>query len=325
MTGYLLRRLLGLVPVLLAAATLVFVLLFLLPGDPARLIAGGRTVDPAVLQEVRTAWGLDAPPLLRYARYLGRLLRFDLGTSYVQGRAVTSILAEHIVPTLILGGTATLLAALLGIGLGALAASARGRTTDAAILAVALLGASTPVFWLGLVLILLFASWLRWLPVSGYGLDGVVLPFLGVRLPEWDHLVLPALTLALATLGPLARVTRTALVETASSESLSAARARGLTRGRVFRRHALRLALPPVVTVLGMQLAGLLGGAVATEIVFAWPGLGKALVRAIALRDLPVVEACVLFLTTLFVLASLAVDLLYPLLDPRLAQDGTVQ
>ena len=325
MTGYVLRRLLGLVPVLLAAATLVFVLLFLLPGDPARLIAGGRTVDPAVLHEVRAAWGLDAPPLVRYARYLGRLLRFDLGTSYVQGRAVTAILADHLVPTLVLGSTAALLAAVLGIGLGGLAASSRGRLTDAAILALALLGASTPVFWLGLVLILLFASWLRWLPVSGYGLDGAVLPFLGVRLPEWNHLILPALTLALATLGPLARVTRTALLEAAGSESLSAARARGLSRGRVFRRHALRLALPPVVTVLGMQLAGLLGGAVATEIVFAWPGLGKALVRAIALRDLPVVEACVLFLTALFVIASLAVDLLYPLLDPRLQADATVQ
>jgi peptide/nickel transport system permease protein len=325
MTGYLLRRLLGLVPVLLAAATLVFVLLFLLPGDPARLIAGGRTVDPAVLQEVRRAWGLDAPPLERYALYLGRLLRFDLGTSYVQGRAVTAILADHLVPTLVLGFAATTLAALLGVGLGALAASARGRFPDAMVLVLALLGASMPVFWLGLVLMLVFASWLRWLPVSGYGLDGLVLPFLGVRLPQCNHLVLPALTLALATLGPLARVTRTALLDAAASEPLSAARARGLSRGGVFRRHALRLALPPVVTVLGMQLAGLLGGAVATEIVFGWPGLGKALLRAIALRDLPVVEACVLFLTLLFVLASLAVDLLYPWLDPRLQGDGTVQ
>jgi ABC-type dipeptide/oligopeptide/nickel transport system permease component len=313
------------VPVLLAAATLVFALLFLLPGDPARLIAGGRTVDPAVLQEVRKAWGLDAPPLLRYGLYLGRLLRLDLGTSYVQGRAVTAILADHVVPTLVLGSAAAALAAVLGVGLGAVAASARGRLPDAAVTVLALLGASTPVFWLGLVLILVFASWLRWLPVSGYGLDGMVIPFAHVRLPEWNHLVLPALTLALATLGPLARVTRAALVDAASSEPLSAARARGLSRGRVFRRHALRLALPPVVTVLGMQLAGLLGGAVATEIVFAWPGLGKALVRAIALRDLPVVEACVLLLTALFVLASLAVDLLYPLLDPRLAGDGTVQ
>jgi ABC-type dipeptide/oligopeptide/nickel transport system permease component len=324
-SGYLLRRLLGLVPVLLAAATLVWLLLFALPGDPARLIAGSRAVDPEILREVRAEWGLDEPAPAQYARYIARLLRGDLGISYAQGRPVAAILGDYALPTLTLGLAALLLAAVVGIGLGTLAAWFRGRAIDLGVLLLALVGASTPVFWLGLILILTFASWLRWLPVTGYGFDGVVLPFVGARLPEWRHLVLPALTLALVLAGALARVTRAALLDVAGAESLVAARARGLSRPGVFLRHALRRALPPVVTVLGLQLASLFGGAVATEFVFAWPGLGKALVRAIALRDLPLVEGCVLVLTAAYVFASLLVDLSLPLLDPRVGEGTALQ
>jgi peptide/nickel transport system permease protein len=324
-SGYLLRRLLGLVPVLLAAASLVWVLLFALTGDPARLIAGTRAVDPEILREVRLEWGLDDPAPVQYARYLGRLLRGDLGVSYAQGRPVAAILGDYAVPTLTLGFATLVLAAIAGIGLGALAAWFRGRAIDLGILLLALVGASMPVFWLGLLLILTFASWLRWFPVTGYGLDGFVLPLLGARLPEWRHLVLPAVTLALVLTGALARVTRAAILDLAGAESLVAARARGLSRPGVFLRHALRRALPPVVTVLGLQLAGLFGGAVATEFVFAWPGLGKALVRAIALRDLPLVEGCVLVLTAAYVVASLVVDLALPLLDPRVPEGTALQ
>jgi peptide/nickel transport system permease protein len=318
MTGYLIRRLLGLVPVLLTAATLVWVLMFLLPGDPARLMAGGQGADPEVLRAIRTDLGLDDPAPLQFARYLGRLLRGDLGTSYLQSRPVSAILADHVVPTVVLALAAAALAALGGVGLGALAALRRGRAADALVLTLALIGASTPVFWLGLLLMLLFASRLRWLPVLGYGTDGWLLPFTGTRLPEWDHLVLPAVTLALVTMGAIARVTRASLLDAGGAEFLRTAAAKGAGRARVFLCHALRNALVPVVTVLGLNLASLLGGAVATEFVFAWPGLGKALVRAIALRDVPVVEGCVLLLTIVFALASLGVDLLYPLLDPRL-------
>jgi len=325
LTGYLLRRLLGLVPVLLAAATLVWGLLFALPGDPARLIAGARAVDPEVLREVRVEWGLDDPAPVQYGRYLGRLLRGDLGVSYAQGRPVAAILRDYALPTLTLGLAALVLAAIAGIGLGALAAWYRGRAVDLGVLVLALLGASTPVFWLGLMLMLTFASWLRWLPATGYGLDGITLPFTAARLPEWRHLVLPAVTLALVSMGGLARVTRSALLDVAGADSLRAARARGLSRPGVFLRHALRRALPPVVTVLGLQLAGLFGGAVATEFVFAWPGIGKALVRAIAQRDLPVVEGCVLLLTIAYVLASLVVDLVLPLLDPRVPEGTGLQ
>jgi len=315
---YALRRLLALFPVLLAAAALVWVLLFLLPGDPARLLAGGQSLDPEVLASIRAEWRLDDPAPVQFLRYLGRLARLDLGRSYVQGRPVSAVIADHIVPTLVLAGAALLLSAVGGLLLGSLAAWRRGRALDTAVLTLALFGASTPAFWLGLLLILVFASRLHWLPVAGYGFDGMILPFTTVRLPEWDHLVLPAVTLSLVSMGAVARITRASLLETGDAAFLRTAAAKGDARLRVFFHHALRSALPPVVTVLGLNLGTLLGGAVATEFVFAWPGLGKALARAIALKDVPVVEGCVLMLTALFVLVNFGVDLLYPILDPRI-------
>ncbi|PYS96220.1 MAG: peptide ABC transporter permease [Acidobacteria bacterium] len=318
MASYVLRRLLGLAPVLLAAATLVWALLFLLPGDPARLIAGGQGVDSEVIDSIRAEWGLDAPAPIQYLRYLGKLLRGDLGVSYIQRRPVTAIIRDCFPATFILAVAAMLIAAGGGLVLGALAAAHHGRLLDHLVLILALLGTSTPVFWLGLMLMLLFASRLAWLPVLGYGMDGAIVPFLGIRLPEWDHLVLPAVTLSLVSLGAIARLTRTSLIETGSAEYLRTAAAKGASALRIFVYHALKNALLPVVTFVGLDFAALLGGAVATEYVFAWPGLGKTIVRAIALKDLPVVEGCVLFLTVVFVLVNLAVDLAYLYLDPRI-------
>jgi peptide/nickel transport system permease protein len=318
MPGYIARRLLGALPVLLAAATIVWFLMFVLPGDPARLIAGGQGIDPRVLESIRDEWGLDAPAPMQYLRYLGKLLRGDLGVSYDQRRPVAEIIGDHFPPTLILATAAVVLAAGGGMFLGSLAAFARHRLLDDLILLLALLGTSTPVFWLGLMLMLLFASQLGWLPVLGYGLDGAVVPWTGVRLPEWDHLVLPAATLSLVSLGAIARLTRASLLETGGAEYLVTAAAKGASRLRVFTRHALKNALIPIVTIVGIDFAAMLGGAVATEYVFAWPGLGKTIVRAIALKDLPVVEGGVLVLTLIFVLVNLAVDLLYVRLDPRI-------
>jgi len=306
------------VPVLLAAATIVWIFVFLLPGDPARLMAGGQGVDPEILRSIRHEWGLDRPAPLQYLRYLDKLIHFDFGTSYVQRRPVASILAGSFPPTCILAVAAVLLAAGAGLVLGSLAALQRGRLLDSLVLILALVGTSTPVFWLGMILMLLFASRLGWLPVLGYGMDGALVPFTSIRLPEWDHLVLPALTLSLVSLGAIARITRASLIEAGTSDFLQTARAKGASRARVFVRHTLQNALIPVVTVIGMDFAGLLGGAVATEYVFAWPGLGKTIVRAIGLRDLPVVEGGVLFLTAVFVLVSLAIDLAYLYLDPRI-------
>jgi ABC-type dipeptide/oligopeptide/nickel transport system permease component len=305
------------VPVLLLAATIVWVFVFFLPGDPARLIAGGASADPDVLQSIRQEWGLDRPAPLQYLLYLGKLVRFDLGTSYVQRRPVAAIIADHFPPTFILAVAAVLLAAGGGLVLGSLAALHRGRLVDSLVLVLALLGTSMPVFWLGLILMLLFASRLEWLPVLGYGMDGALLPFTSIRLPEWNHLVLPAVTLSLVSMGAIARIARASLIEAGTADFLQTARAKGASAARVFARHALQNALIPVVTVVGLDFAGLLGGAVATEYVFAWPGLGKTIVRAIGLRDLPVVEGGVLFLTAIFVLVSLVVDLAYLYLDPR--------
>ncbi len=318
MASFITRRFLSLVPVLWVAATLVWLFMFVLPGDPARLIAGGQGLDPKVLESIRAEWGLDAPAPLQYLSYLGKLLRGDLGTSYVQRRPVALILWESFPPTLFLAVAAVLISSAGGLLLGALAALQRGRGLDTLVLFLALLGASTPVFWLGLMLMLLFASHLGWLPVLGYGMDGAVLPVIGIRLPEWDHLVLPAVTLSIVSLGATARLTRTSLLETGGAAYLTTASAKGASPWRVFAVHAMRNALLPVVTVIGLNFASLLGGAVATEYVFAWPGLGKTIVRAIALQDLPLVEGGVLFLTVVFVLVNLAVDLSYLGLDPRI-------
>ena len=304
-------------PVLLAAAAIVWLFLFFLPGDPARLIAGGASADPDVLQSIREEWGLDRPAPAQFLHYLGMILRGELGTSYVQKRPVSAIIADHFPATFILAVAAVILSAGGGLVLGSLAALYRGRLVDTVVLFLALLGTSVPVFWLGLILMLVFASWLGWLPVLGYGMNGALLPFTSIRLPEWDHLVLPALTLALASMGAIARVARASLIEAGTADFLQTARAKGASGARVFVRHTLKNALIPVVTVVGLEFAGLLGGAVATEYVFAWPGLGKTIVRAIGLRDLPVVEGGVLFLTAIFVLVSLAVDVLYLYLDPR--------
>jgi ABC-type dipeptide/oligopeptide/nickel transport system permease component len=313
------------VPVLLAAAAIVWVFLFFLPGDPARLIAGGASADPDVLQSIRQEWGLDRPAPAQFLHYLGMIVRGDLGTSYVQKRPVSAIIADNFPATFILAVAAVLLSAGGGLVLGSLAALYRGRPVDSIVLFLALLGTSLPVFWLGLILMLVFASWLGWLPVLGYGMDGMILPFTSIRLPEWDHLVLPAVTLSLVSMGGIARVARASLIEAGTADFLQTARAKGASAVRVFARHTLKNALIPVVTVVGLEFAGLLGGAVATEYVFAWPGLGKTIVRAIGLRDLPVVEGGVLFLTAIFVLVSLAVDVAYLYLDPRVHYSRSVR
>ncbi len=318
MASYIVRRLIGLVPVLLLAATVVWIFLFFIPGDPARLIAGGQMLDPRVLESIRREWGLDLPPPRQYLGFLGKLVRGDLGTSYIQHRPVASILRDAFPATFILATTAMLISAVAGLFLGAYATFRRGRLADDLVRLLAILGASTPVFWLGLMLMLVFGSWLRWLPPLAYGMSGMVVPILGVRLPEWDHLVLPAVTLALVSVGGVARITRSSLLETGNADYLRTAAAKGASALRVFARHALKNALIPVVTVIGLDFASMLGGTVATEYVFAWPGLGKTLVRAIALRDLPVVEGCVILLTAIFVLVNLTVDLVYIGLDPRI-------
>ncbi len=307
------RRLLWMLPVLWAAATLIWILMFLIPGDPARILSG-QSADPEVLARVRTEWGLDQPAPARYARYIARLAHMDLGTSYVQHRPVTVILREGLGRTFLLALCASALGLAIGVGLGLACAARPGSGLDAAARIFSALNLATPTFWMGMILMLIFASWLRWLPVSGYG-EGITLG--GFRLPGLAHLILPAVTLALFSSALLARVARAALLEARAQPYCTAAMARGVTSGGALSRHALKAAGAPIATLAGLSFGTLLGGAIATETVFAWPGLGLVILRAISVRDLPVVEGAAVSMTAIFLLVNLAVDLSYGLLDPR--------
>ena len=309
------------VVVLIATATILFFLMQAAPGNPARMIAGARA-DPEVIAQIRAEWHLDEPVIVQYGWWMGRLARLELPKSYRQHRNVSEVLANKVVATVTLAVCAISAAALLGILLGIAAAMAHGTWLDAAVLTLSLLGISTPVFWLGLMFILLFASKLGWLPTAGYGESGLYLPGLGPPnfqpLPEWDHLVLPALSLALLSMGYFARMMRSSLLEVVRQDYVRTAQAKGLPLRTVVLKHALRNSLIPVVTIVGVSFAGLLGGAVATESVFAWPGLGRELLQAVDQRDYPVVMGGTLAIAAVFVTVNLLVDLSYAFIDPRI-------
>ena len=308
MAPFILRRLFALIPVLWGIATLIFALMFLVPGDPARLLMGQHG-DEATLKALRRELGLDRPVHVQYGRFLERLVQGDLGRSYRQRRPVTEIIAERFPATLKLASAAVILATAFGMAAGLLAAFRSHTWIDNVVTTIALFGISMPVFWVGLLLILLFAAKLGWLPVAGFGEGGL------------RHLILPATALSLVLMGYVTRMTRSSMLEVASGDYIRTAAAKGASPARTHFVHALRNAANPIVTIIGLNLAGLLGGAVATETVFAWPGLGRALVDAIFSRDLPVVEGCVIVLACVFVVVNLAVDCLYVILDPRISYD----
>ncbi len=305
MYGFVLKRLALAVPVLLGIATIIFFLMFAIPGDPVQLLMGQHG-DPETAASIRAELGLDKPLYVQYFRFIGRLLKGDLGRSYRQRREVTEILFERLPATLKLGTAALCLAVFFGIGAGIIAALNRNKPVDGVVMVGSLVGISTPVFWLGLMLIVVFAVRLKWLPVAGYGTGG-----------DLRHLVLPAVSLSLVYLGYIARITRSSLLEVIGMEFLRTARAKGLGQRAAAVKHGLRNALIPIVTVIGLNFAGLLGGAVATETVFAWPGIGRAMVDAIRMRDIPVIEGGVILLSLSFVLINLLVDISYSFIDPR--------
>jgi len=298
------RRLLALVPVLFGVSLLVFLLTAISLGDPARAAMGQRG-DPEVVKQIRAEYALDRPLWAQYTTWMARLAQGNLGRSYHQQRPVSEVIGERFPATLRLALAATLIAVVLGLGAGALAALRPGSWSDQLLMTAAVLGISTPVFWLGLMLSLLFAVWLGWLPVSGYG-DGSL-----------ANLVLPAFTLGALHTGTIARLTRSSLLEVVRQEYIQTARAKGLGELRVLSKHALRNALIPVVTVIGIGLADLLVGAPLTETVFAWPGLGRMLVAAVGQRDLPLVMGAVLIFAVIYVAGNLLVDLAYLVIDPR--------
>ena len=303
MFSFLARRLALTLVVLLGVATLVFSLIHLVPGDPAQAMLG-EGAAPEDIAQLRGRLGLDRPLVEQYAAYMRGLVRGDLGTSLRTQQPVTDQIAERIPATAELAGAAMLVAVLLAVPLGVIAAVWRGTWVDQSAMALALTGISVPGFWLGPLLALIFAVELGWLPVSGRG--------------SLAHLVLPAVTLGTALAAILARMTRASVLEELREQYVVAARARGATRARAVLAHALRNSLIPVVTILGLQLGAVLTGSIITETIFSWPGVGRLLIQSINFRDYPMVQGCILLIAVTYVAMNLLTDLVYGWLDPRI-------
>ena len=313
MTGYILKRLLAAIPVLFGLTVIVFGLMALIPGDPATAILGAYAT-PENVERLNRQLGLDRPLVGQYFTWLGNLLQGDMGRSFSQNRPVADIVFERFHATLILAGTALVICSVLGLLAGVISAVRQYGVADKAVTFVVLIGISTPSFWLGLLLILVFAVQLRWLPASGmYAVYG------GGDLPDLlRHLILPAVTLAVVATGVIARLTRTAMLEVLRQDYIRTARAKGLSERRVIWRHAFKAALVSVIPVIGIQAGFVMGGAVYIETVFQWPGIGSMLVTAISTRDLLLVQGGVLVVAAAYVLFNLAADIAQSLLDPRL-------
>jgi len=301
--GYIIRRLLLAVPVLIGVSILVFAIIRFIPGDPARAIAGVHASE-SYIEQVRSELLLDEPLHVQYFVYAANLLQGDMGRSTFTRRPVTVELYERFPNTLLLTVTAMGIATVIGMSAGIVSATKRYSLFDNFSMLAALVGVAAPVFWLGLMFQLLFAVNLGWLPSGGMG--------------TWQHLVLPALTLGLATTALIARITRSSMLDVLRQDYITTARSKGLVERVVTYKHALKNALIPVITVMGMQFGILLGGAVLTETVFSWPGVGRLMVDSILARDYPVVQGAVLVLAVFFVTINLVVDIIYAFLDPRI-------
>jgi ABC-type dipeptide/oligopeptide/nickel transport system permease component len=306
MLAFVARRLLLAIPTLFGVLVIVFVLLYIAPGDPVMEMVGERA-DAETIARLRAELRLDDPIPVQFAHYAGGVLTGDLGTSYITGRPIGRDILERFPKTLQLATAAMLLAASLGITIGVLSARRPGSAFDRFAMAGAYLGISFPVYWVGLILILVFAVTLRWLPPSGFG--------------RLEFLVLPAVALGTRSIAFLARMTRSAMLEVLGSDFVRTARAKGLRERAVLARHALRNALIPIITVLGLDFGNYLTGSILTETIFSWPGLGRYVVNAISRRDLPAIQGSILFLSLVFVLVNLVTDLLYAKADPRVRYD----
>ncbi len=338
MLSYIFRRLLVLIPTILGVTLLTFSLIRLIPGDPVEVMVGERSLDPEMHAAALKRLGLDQPLYVQYGRYLGQLLEGDLGVSLKSQATVWSEFKALFPATLELATMALLIALVLGMVAGVMAAVKRGTWLDHTVMTAALTGYSMPIFWWGLLLILIFSVGLGWTPVSGR-LDLLydVPPHTGFMLwdawlaqradPEvnsgalWDavrHLILPAIVLGTIPLAVIARMTRSSMLEVLREDYVRTARAKGLSPTRVIFVHTLRNALIPVLTVVGLQVGTLMGGAVLTETIFSWPGIGKWLIDAIGRRDYPVVQNGILLVATLVILTNFVVDILYGVANPRI-------
>jgi ABC-type dipeptide/oligopeptide/nickel transport system permease component len=308
--NYIARRLLVLPVVVLGVSVLVFMVLHLVPGNPAQVIAG-QDAPPEAVEAVEKELGLDRPLPEQYLRYIWRVAQGDLGKSLRSKRPVTDDIMDALPNTMQLALAAVVITPLVALPLGVIAAAKRGSALDRGLMLVSMLGITAPTFAIGMGLMWVFGFKLRLVPISGYG--GAIWTIDGLR-----SIILPAITLSVGTIATTARLTRSAMLEVLNQDYIRVARAKGLREWQVLSRHGLKNALLPILTVLGLQVAYLLSGAVVTETVFAWPGVGRLVVYAIAARDFPVVQGTVLIIALIFVLVNLATDLLYAVADPRI-------
>ncbi|ACI18670.1 ABC transporter permease [Dictyoglomus thermophilum] len=306
MLRYIVRRLLQAIPVFIGVTLITFILFFIAPGDPARLIAGQRA-DAETIARIRSIWGLDKPLAVQYLLFLGRIIRLDFGRSFKTNIPVIESIGERLQATAVLAFFAFIIAILLGVTAGIISAVKQYSFFDYTAMVIALLGVSAPVYWVGIILLLIFGFKLGWLPLGGY------ISEYGIK-----AVILPAITLGTRPAAYFARLARSSMLEVIRQEYITTARAKGLPESKVIFKHALRNALIPVVTYAGMVVGDLLTGAVLTETIFAWPGIGRLVVQAILDRDLPVLQGGVIVIALIYILANLIVDLSYALIDPRI-------
>jgi peptide/nickel transport system permease protein len=315
---FLAQRLVKMAAMILAIAVANFLLIHAAPGDPASVMAGeAGAADPQFIAQLRAQFGLDQPLSTQLVIYLGHLLHGDLGMSYRQGRPVAALIAERLPATLLLTGTAFAFALAMGLLLGALAAQRVGRWADSAITVLALGFFATPIFWVGLMLVLVFSVWLDWLPSFGMNTVGADYTGWAAVADTAQYLVLPALTLGLFYMAVYARLTRASMLEVSTQDFVRTARAKGVPEGRILRRHILRNALLPVITYAGIQAGQLIGGSILVETVFAWPGIGRLAFDALLARDYQLLLGVFLCTSVLTVVFNLVTDVVYAWIDPR--------
>jgi peptide/nickel transport system permease protein len=313
MKAYLSKRLIGAVPVLFGVSIVIFFLMHLIPGDITNALLGPMATEQARAQ-LREALGLNQPLPVQYVKWLGTLLSGNFGTSIATSLPVSALVFPKFLNTVILAVASLLLALVIGYGVGVFAAARSYSVSDRGTMSATLVFGSIPPYWLALVLVMLFALRLRWLPATGMTsvIDGG-----GIK-DVLRHLILPAIATAAAPAAIITRMVRSSMIEILGQDYIRVARARGVPRAQILRQHVLRNAMPPIATITGLQLGYLLGGALFTEVVFAWPGLGNQLYSSIVARDIPVVQAAVLLIALMFVLVNLGVDVLNAFIDPRI-------
>ena len=312
MTGYIIRRFLAMIPVLIVVELIAFSLIHIVPGDPVAMMLGSEEARLDDIVRVRRELGLDRPFLQQLLSWVGNTLKGDLGNTLFQTRPVTQALASALPPTLSLAIMGQVLATILGVSMGVLAAWYSHTWVDRATMVFAVLGFSTPVFWVAIMLMYLFGGWLGWLPVVGYSpmSDGIW--------PWLSHLILPALAVGVINAAIIARMTRSSMLEVLRNDYIRTARAKGLPENVVLIRHALRNAFNPILTVVGLSFAGVVTGLIVTETMFAIPGVGRLAVVALFQRDYPLIQGIILYVAIGFVMVNLIVDLLYGFFDPRI-------